>query len=71
MTPSPVDRFPRVGEIWRLPETVTHGPIEARIINVEPGIYVAYHDGQFAGHLSWPVFRASARFLREKPKARN
>lgn len=68
MTPSPVDRLPKAGEVWRLPETVKHGPVEANIVEVTRGVSVTYYCDGYTGGMSWPVFRASARFLREKAR---
>jgi hypothetical protein len=62
---SPVDRIPRVGEVWRLAATVNRGPIEARIIEVDVG-NVHWTGEEWTSHTPWPVFRASARFLRER-----
>lgn len=67
---SPVDRLPKVGEVWRLAATEWRGPIEVVITDVWPKT-VYYKHGEKDGNIAWPVFRASARFLREKPKARN
>jgi hypothetical protein len=62
---SPVDRIPKVGEVWRLPETVFHPPVEAKIVGVWPKT-VEYLAGRFKGEMRLAVFRASARFLRER-----
>lgn len=65
MTPSPVDRLPKVGETWRIPETKEHGPIDATITDVQRGKRVAYRSGAYCGSMRWFVFEASAYFLRE------
>jgi hypothetical protein len=63
---SPVDRLPKVGEVWRLAATERRPAIEAKIIEVEVGDQVYFVGGGWSGHMAWPVFRASARFLRER-----
>jgi hypothetical protein len=69
--PSPVDRLPKVGEVWRIPETFAHPPLEAEITAIYRDGRIEYAGGGYAGQMREKVFRASARFLREKPKARN
>lgn len=73
VTPSPVDRLPKVGEVWRLAATIYYPAGEARIDDVSPGPngWVRVLSAGQDRIISMPVFRASARFLREKTKERN
>jgi hypothetical protein len=63
--PSPVDRLPKVGEVWRLAATRSRPSIEAMITEVT-GDTLRYDGEGYKGKMWFPVFRASARFLRER-----
>jgi hypothetical protein len=63
---SAVERMPKVGEVWRLAATKDHPPIQATITKIWEGRTVYYESTDHHGAIWWPVFRASARFLRER-----